>query len=920
MIRELAPDNHLLLRARQTPRNLESDFESQANFVLPSQPRDWDDLINFVPTQEVQKFILNRSSQWAFQTVDQGEGDINLDFYPIHIRKLPFTSEGRRMTPESLLERVRLNFNNLLNRGLATFHPYKENIDGPRWASFNPLGAVISIDMEGPDNGSVACTHFTKRSWIFTTLFTEKDGRHPVSGNRQWGIMEHPLGTGHPDGGYIFYTRGADRATSSLDQFGTVVLGFQIADSLWTSLQKGLQGFINYNNGHAVSLNRISQRFPWDENNYSAPRGAWIKQLNEADEGFLNEDGELDNETVDEGEFDHEDFIPYESEGVLDKWAELPDQKTFLERVLSRAIAISSQRRAPLRDLLSGELAPVGNTRIEMKRDAAIAAGNLIAEANRKLEADRLKGIADALKTTKITAISGYRGRAHQEEIWRNNFKRKYYNRTASTRAELSGGPHGDDAVKFMTKDIRWRVASPGFSNHQAGLAIDLKQNRTKGNRIRNSTSKKSTNAWKETWFFDWLEENAKRYGFIPYSKEPWHWTFKQGLVSRVPASPSPVVPRQDFSGTLLGSLGAVAKPFFNLIKSANEFSAIALAFNNGVQDETTLTDLVFKARHPELGGRKLARHEGGLIQEWLMIREKLVRRVLGELKRTRVNGKNKLASPITNHTLTFNRVEVPDGFRRVKRGLSRYGGGRLDEALIRLRSQGRLEITNDEIDLFQRVANIESMGELGAINTWDSAVVSLGFMQWTLQHGKLQRWIQLAEEPFRKFGIEVDLSKNYKWGKDLHPAIKGVPRKEDLRWGFEGWPQRFYHAGLDDDIVIAEVKLAREKLSDHLRRLKRRLNNDRVYNNFIRHYNSSPEVRGIFQASFNNLPSRATRGVLSAINVTSSDAETFQFLEIYKDSVRRAFSQEIRGKGFKGRGVNLTTKTLHGARFSKPI
>jgi hypothetical protein len=57
------------------------------------------------------------------------------------------------------------------------------------------------------------------------------------------------------------------------------------------------------------------------------------------------------------------------------------------------------------------------------------------------------------------------------------------------------------------------------------------------------------------------------------------------------------------------------------------------------------------------------------------------------------------------------------------------FGGRYWDE----LGGLGRIDVTDDEIDILQGIAEVESGGFTQCINTWDSDVVSLGFMQSTL-------------------------------------------------------------------------------------------------------------------------------------------------------------------------------------------
>lgn len=211
-------------------------------------------------------------------------------------------------------------------------------------------------------------------------------------------------------------------------------------------------------------------------------------------------------------------------------WTGTAAQEDFRRRVLAAHLARSRARtgRPPGRDLTPGELARVTGTGIRMRADAAAAAGRLLAAANRALAEARVRADADAARTRRIDATSGYRHRQHQERLWRGYFPR-YYNETADGRARLRGGPHGAAAVRYMIDvfGIPARIAAPGYSNHQNGIAIDFLQRRAPGHRIANSTRGAAVRRWRETWFHRWLRSNARAYGFEPYEREPWHWEYR---------------------------------------------------------------------------------------------------------------------------------------------------------------------------------------------------------------------------------------------------------------------------------------------------------------------------------------------------------------------------------------------------------
>jgi LAS superfamily LD-carboxypeptidase LdcB len=209
-------------------------------------------------------------------------------------------------------------------------------------------------------------------------------------------------------------------------------------------------------------------------------------------------------------------------------WQETPDQVAFRESVLRAAIARKKKSEDEQRDLRATELRTVPGTRLAMRADAAEAAGRLLAAANQDLAEAQRTGDPDAANTISLTGASGYRSFADQQRVWRHHFG-GYYQRTAAARASLAGGPHGPAAVAYMfdTFKISWKVAAPGFSNHQNGIAIDFQQVRKKGHPVRNSTTDAAKRIWLATWFHGWLLRRAGSFGFSPYEKEPWHWEFR---------------------------------------------------------------------------------------------------------------------------------------------------------------------------------------------------------------------------------------------------------------------------------------------------------------------------------------------------------------------------------------------------------
>ena len=120
------------------------------------------------------------------------------------------------------------------------------------------------------------------------------------------------------------------------------------------------------------------------------------------------------------------------------------------------------------------------------------------AQSFREMQAEALRdGVV-------LVPVSGFRENERQAVLFRRAVRR-----------------HGS-----QKKAARW-VAPPGFSHHEAGLAIDLGDESSPQCDVRRCFNK--TRAYK------WLTENAERFGFAlnrPRSagsrppREPWHWRF----------------------------------------------------------------------------------------------------------------------------------------------------------------------------------------------------------------------------------------------------------------------------------------------------------------------------------------------------------------------------------------------------------
>lgn len=125
-----------------------------------------------------------------------------------------------------------------------------------------------------------------------------------------------------------------------------------------------------------------------------------------------------------------------------------------------------------------------GGRRIALHRHAAAAWQAMV-------QAARLAGFRSPL----LLPTSGFRDPAVQARLWKAALER--YGSASEAR--------------------KW-VAPPGGSAHQSGRAIDLYLGG------RNSSANV---AWlRRQPVYRWLSTNAVRFGFYPYTREPWHWEY----------------------------------------------------------------------------------------------------------------------------------------------------------------------------------------------------------------------------------------------------------------------------------------------------------------------------------------------------------------------------------------------------------
>jgi hypothetical protein len=198
---------------------------------------------------------------WPLQLIEDATSyDTNMDLYALRITAFP-TVNGVQLDHRTLSELIRLNLNDLIDTTLSDFSPADAE-EQAIWESADARGAIITIDALGPDNFDVMCTeHYAgddSAGWIFSTMTTEENGRHALSGNRAFGVR-------NVDGTWEFYTQAIDRWESAFNalEANVVGLGADVQHSLWNSLMSGVAALVRNNGGQATAVPPVRRSVPW---------------------------------------------------------------------------------------------------------------------------------------------------------------------------------------------------------------------------------------------------------------------------------------------------------------------------------------------------------------------------------------------------------------------------------------------------------------------------------------------------------------------------------------------------------------------------------------------------------------------------------------------------------------------------------
>lgn len=211
--------------------------------------------------------------------------------------------------------------------------------------------------------------------------------------------------------------------------------------------------------------------------------------------------------------------------------------KEFKRALRERQIEylVSVKKRAFFRDLSDMELERIDpNGPHRMRREAALACRELLAEARAALSEAQSGADRTANQTKAIGVQSAYRSFREDERAWNNTFN-KYYGEMVESQL-FAGNELGAAALQHMFELMKKYKAPPGYSNHSNGMAVDF--NTVQG-KVKYEAKKAQNVGWKRTWLHSWLVANAARFGFKPLATEAWHWDYDSALKARKASAPT---------------------------------------------------------------------------------------------------------------------------------------------------------------------------------------------------------------------------------------------------------------------------------------------------------------------------------------------------------------------------------------------
>jgi hypothetical protein len=99
--------------------------------------------------------VISKNIAYIQKINDAYSTVVNMDYFPVTVSQLPIVN-GQRLGPGQFLNYIRTHINDFTDHS-KTFAPYNYGgvDDRSKWTSTDPKGAIVAIDLPGPDDASV---------------------------------------------------------------------------------------------------------------------------------------------------------------------------------------------------------------------------------------------------------------------------------------------------------------------------------------------------------------------------------------------------------------------------------------------------------------------------------------------------------------------------------------------------------------------------------------------------------------------------------------------------------------------------------------------------------------------------------------------------------------------------------------------
>ena len=153
----------------------------------------------------------------------------------------------------------------------------------------------------------------------------------------------------------------------------------------------------------------------------------------------------------------------------------------------------------------------------DMESDAAASAKALLKAASTHLE--------EIGSQERVGVASTFRHADEQFDDWNNAWYRHARDYMNDKGIEDLSTIDPEELARYIGR----AYGTPGYSNHQDGLAIDFRLflDESKKSKVNNKKRDKAAiAAWETSDLYAWLDDHAEEFRFKPLQGEPWHWVY----------------------------------------------------------------------------------------------------------------------------------------------------------------------------------------------------------------------------------------------------------------------------------------------------------------------------------------------------------------------------------------------------------